>query len=116
MFGVNFRLRKSFKGDRQLDYVRLTYYNASSAAPLQTGADECQVPAVLEPGKKWVVFAREVRNRQFVPVMTPVPRTRALIAELKRTVSPKSGEQQFRSRVNVMIITCVFVAIFTDFL
>ena len=98
VFGVNLRLRKTFKGDllvngKNLDYVRMSFLTGFQPENelLETG--ECPaVSAVLEPGKKYLVFSREIRNRQFVPLVAPVPRSKAFIKELKKYICHKCGE------------------------
>jgi hypothetical protein len=95
-FGVNLRLKKSFKGDlnvngKNLDYVRMSFHSSLPEKEVFESG-ECPVLAVLEPGKKYLVFSREIRNRQFVPLIAPVPRTKAFIKEMKKYICHKCGE------------------------
>ena len=95
MYGVTLKLKKSLKGDlskhKNLDYVRMSFLSQhqDTDTVVQGG---CAVPAVLEPGKKYIVFAREIRNRQFVPIVSPLPRTKAVIKELKKIICQKCGK------------------------
>lgn len=94
LFGVNFRLKRSIKGDlisvKHLDYVRMTFYNSSFS--LKNDSGDCPVAASLEPGKQYVIFSREIRNRQFVPLISPVPRSKAFVTQLKKYVCQKCGK------------------------
>ena len=110
IYGVNLRVKKSFKGDlkrgKNLDYVRISFSHpgtitttittataaTATSKTINTSTTSCAIPADLEPGKKYVVFAREIRNRQFVPLSAPVPRTKVLIDELKKVICHKCGK------------------------
>jgi hypothetical protein len=108
IYGVNLRVKKSFKGDlkrgKNLDYVRISFLypgTTTTTAPVTKSktintstTTSCAIPAVLEPGKKYIVFAREIRNRQFVPLSAPVPRTKVLIEELKKVICHKCGKSK----------------------
>ena len=96
LFGVNFRLKRSFKGDlingKNLDYVRMPFLNSSYPLPYNASRD-CSVAASLKPGKKYVIFAREIRNRQLVPLISPVPRNKSFVTELKKHTCHKCGKK-----------------------
>ena len=110
IYGVNLRVKKSFKGDlkrgKNLDYVRISFSHpgtitttittataaTATSKTINTSTTSCAIPADLEPGKKYVVFARDIRNRQFVPLSAPVPRTKVLIDELKKVICHKCGK------------------------
>ena len=101
-FGVNFRLRRSIKGDvlsvKHLDYVRMTFFNSSFSLQQQkrrrNDSGDCgEVEATLEPGNEYVIFSREIRNRQFVPLISPVPRTKAFVNRVKKYVCQKCGKR-----------------------
>ena len=96
LFGVNFRLKRSFKGDlingKHLDYVRMSFLNSSYPLP-NNASRSCSVAALLKPGKKsYVIFAREIRNRQLVPLISPVPRNKSFVTELKKHTCHKCGK------------------------
>jgi len=82
VFGVNLRLRKCFKGKMKSilpeHHLRMNFSLSTSHATA------CLVQAkVLMPNKKYIVFAKEVRNRQFWPLMRPVEKTRSLARRLR---------------------------------
>ena len=58
LYGVTLKLKKSLKGDlskhKNLDYIRMSFLSQHQDTVAQGGV--CAVPAVLEPGKKYLVF------------------------------------------------------------
>jgi hypothetical protein len=70
----------------------MTFVN-SSYAPESDVSGDCRVAAAPEPGKNYIIFSREIRNRQFLPVISPVPRTKDFVSKLKKlSVCKKCGQ------------------------
>ncbi len=85
VFGVNLRLKKCFKGNLkspQPEHLRMNFTALASDSA-------CMVAAQFSPEKKYIVFAKEIRNLQFWPLATPIEKTKPF-AKMLRNLSCKT--------------------------